>query len=265
MNNDKRCIGSNIRNKDDPLDYDEVLLEDDGSDYENAMYDEYELETLAVHVEKEDDDAEQTMLYEEASCDGVFIDTNDEDMAYGNTFIDDGDEDMSCYDEFIDADDDDMSCDDQHIDNHDEDMSFDEEPGDAHDKEIDSGGGYNAFRTPHLTPIVVTRCRPRRSYLTTKPPISSTTPLYASQNDPQVIHTTVQRASSDSLTLIGILKDKASVHRSCFLGFFCGDGYNNKEKQTIVERSTEFYWLNLFIKSFKCTSVGLKYVFYTIS
>lgn len=263
MNNDDYYIGSNRQKQKDPHDHDQLLLEDDGSDDENAMYDEYELETLTVNaVEKDDDNAEQTTLYAEVSREDANIDTNIEDMTYASTFIDDGDEDMACYDEYIDPSDEDMICDDEYyIDIHDEDMSYDEECTDAHDKEVDNDGNYNALRTPHLTPMVVTRCHARRSYLTTKPPISSTAPLYASQIDQQMIHTTVQRASSDSLTLIGILKEKQSVHRSCFLGFFCGDGYNYEGKQTISERSTEFYWLNSFIKAFKCTNVDLKYVY----
>lgn len=238
------------------------MLEDDGSDDDdeyddvNAMYDEYELEISSKHdIDKmifestaTDDSAEQTTLYEQnMACGNEFIHDNDEDMTCVDTLNDYGDEDMAYDDEYIDPSDEDMICDDEYyIDHHDEDMVCD----DQHD--------INTPPVPHV-PTLTARKRPKRSYLTTRPTLSHTT-SYTPQNDMQMMHTTVHKAPTDSLTLIGILNDKLSVHRSCFLGFFCGDGCNCKHKRGIVQRSTEFYWLDTFIKSLKCTNRNLKYV-----
>ncbi|KAI7881322.1 hypothetical protein K492DRAFT_206926 [Lichtheimia hyalospora FSU 10163] len=223
----------NIRKEDDSFYYDEVLLEDDVSDdddySEHTMYDEYELETSFLdHVNDE------PILEDTITDDGAL----NEDDNYEDLSSDDSDEYMSCDDEYMD------DADDDYIDDSDEEMI---EYISHNDK---------AFSTPHSIATVATRNSARRSYLTTKTTPPCTIPCTFEYD----MHTTVQKASTDTLTLIGILNDKQSVHRSCFLGFYCGDGFNCKERQPGFQlRSTDFAWLNDFIKAFKCTNVNFNF------
>ncbi|KAJ8663421.1 hypothetical protein O0I10_000660 [Lichtheimia ornata] len=198
----------------------------------------------------------------------------EDDLLYDNEMLleeDDADEDMISEQDVSNSDED-MVCDDvvsfktseededmvsEYVHNSDEDMISDEEYIDTSKKDDKKKVDKKPLRMPQIA-LITARNRHKPS-LTTKPPTTSTPPFAPQQEGKQMMHTTVQMASSDSLTLIGILKNKESVHRSCFLGFFCGGGYNYKEKQAIVQRSTEFHWLSRFIKAFKCTSVDLNF------
>lgn len=187
-------------------------------------------------------------------------DDADEDMI-SEQDVSNSDEDMVCDDVVsfkTSEEDEDMVS--EYVHNSDEDMISDEEYIDTSKKDDKKKVDKKPLRMPQIA-LITARNRHKPS-LTTKPPTTSTPPFAPQQEGKQMMHTTVQMASSDSLTLIGILKNKESVHRSCFLGFFCGGGYNYKEKQAIVQRSTEFHWLSRFIKAFKCTSVDLKYVYF---
>ena len=208
-------------------------MEDDvlNDDYnEHTMYDEYELETSYLdHINEE-------LILEGTITDGAL---NNDDKCE-DLLSNDSDEYMSCVDEYMDDDDD------HYIDDSDEEMIEYVSHSDQ------------ASPTSHSIATVATRNSARRSYLTTKPTLPYTTPC-SFQHD---IHTTVQKASTDTLTLIGILNDKQSVHRSCFLGYYCGDGFNCKDRQPGFRlRSTDFAWLNDFINAFKCANVNLKYVY----
>lgn len=206
---------------------------------------------VAPNLREEDDD----LLYDNEMIQEEEGEDVDEDMISEHVDLDNSGEDMACDDNSIkSSEDEDMVS--EYVYNSDENMISDDEyiieP--SNDQSVD-------MKPPRISQVAVNAAKNRlKSAMRAKLSISST-PLFTQQTDQQMIHTTVQRASDDSLTLIGILKDRQSVHRSCFLGFFCGDGYNYKEKQVIVQPSTEFHWLSRFIKALKCTNMDLKYVY----
>lgn len=205
---------------------------------------------IAPNLQEEDDDP----LYDNEMIQEVENEDVDEDMISEHD-LDNSDEDMACDDISIkSSEDEDMIS--EYVYKSDEDMISDDE------YIIEPSNDQNGDTKPRISQVAINAAKNRlKSAMRAKLSMSST-PLFAHQTDQQMIHTTVQRASDDSLTLIGILKNKQSVHRSCFLGFFCGDGYNYKEKQAIVQPSTEFHWLSRFIKALKCTNVDLKYVYF---
>ncbi|CDH52761.1 predicted protein [Lichtheimia corymbifera JMRC:FSU:9682] len=204
---------------------------------------------VAPNLREEDDD----LLYDNEMIQEEEGEDVDEDMISEHVDLDNSGEDMACDDNSIkSSEDEDMVS--EYVYNSDENMISDDEyiieP--SNDQSVD-------MKPPRISQVAVNAAKNRlKSAMRAKLSISST-PLFTQQTDQQMIHTTVQRASDDSLTLIGILKDRQSVHRSCFLGFFCGDGYNYKEKQVIVQPSTEFHWLSRFIKALKCTNMDLNF------